>query len=976
MSAKVVFVMQLSEQKKIELPKRSGQLGRLLLLVWFLSIPQIAMPQVGEPLPTSAPAKQLKLKNRSVGVGDLVFSQQPGCLAWQNLGFTEPFLLELDAIASITSHPSTDQRRVLDKGSFLLETHLGQLIAGLLVAVDDRWLTLDSQILGQVRVDRRQVVSIVSADYVGQVVYAGLSDKAPWYDPTGWRDWDLQAGTLTANRQGASILGHLNLPERCELNVSLTWSGAPDFSISLGAITDQNKGQVAGQVGGQALQGLAHAAARLETWNRQVVLVQEVDRQADLIQIAELSDTQTQLELTILLDQTTGRIAVRDAYGRPLGQLHLPTDKPQVGTGVQIVNHGPVLSVDRLEVHHWDGFSRWTSQPHARVILRDGSVIDGTISDVDLLNQSITVASKSGPAQQFPLEMLATGQVQSLESEQVESGNADTNEASSSGGELKAQVPGSEPKDVEVVLMDGSRLKGQWLAGQSGKIIIRSDCVEQPLKIDPQDLRAVVGTDSRWTSDATANRNATLQVGQSTFYGFLVQNVDQADNQTLRWQPHGSRTASHLQPDAIGDITYRQELPVGADGQPTGRLESLFGDVPSDDQPNKMSTASLALATASDQKINFRSGDTIEAAITAIDLGGVHFLSDQTQVRFVPHLQLNSAQINAMQDNVHQPTEEKLRNLTTVPRALKDDPPTHLLVSVSGDYLRGRLLEMDEQWVTVESHREVARIPRSQIAQLIWLHDRDWSLNSSGDEARRTADTTPGYMIHVIHSGRGITFRPVRMQDSVLYGDSPLLGNCDVSIGGIQKILFGPELEPRILQYRKNPWGLSLAELPRAFAQEGHRPQTGQASPLLGKPAPHFTVRSTSDVPLGLKDLQGKVVVLDFWTSWCDDCVNQLPNITQMIDGFSQQQVQLISINVAESIGRIQTTLARLQLNLQVFLDRDGQIAQEYLADTMPQTLVVDQKGQVRWVHGGGNSHRVTEVKRVIEQLLSENTNF
>jgi hypothetical protein len=241
-------------------------IGRLVLLLWVLSIKQFAIAQVGELLEASVPAKRLKLKNRSVGIGEVVASQQPGCLAWQNQGFTEPFLLELDAISSITSPPTTDQRRKIVQGSFLLEMRSGQLIAGVLVAVDDRWMTLDSQLLGQVKVDRGQVVSIVSADYVGQVVYAGLLDKAPWNDPTGWRDWDLQAGTLTAHRQGASILGHLNLPERSELNLSLTWSGAPDFTISFGAITDQAAGQIAGQATGQAMPGLVPSAARLEIW--------------------------------------------------------------------------------------------------------------------------------------------------------------------------------------------------------------------------------------------------------------------------------------------------------------------------------------------------------------------------------------------------------------------------------------------------------------------------------------------------------------------------------------------------------------------------------------------------------------------------------------------------------------------------------------------------------------------------------------
>jgi peroxiredoxin len=77
---------------------------------------------------------------------------------------------------------------------------------------------------------------------------------------------------------------------------------------------------------------------------------------------------------------------------------------------------------------------------------------------------------------------------------------------------------------------------------------------------------------------------------------------------------------------------------------------------------------------------------------------------------------------------------------------------------------------------------------------------------------------------------------------------------------------------------------------------------------------------------------------------------------------------------VAESVGRVQATLDRLGLTVPVVIDRDGQVAKEYLADTLPQTVIVDQQGRVRWVLSGGSTKDLAEIKQVIQQLLAESS--
>ena len=64
----------------------------------------------------------------------------------------------------------------------------------------------------------------------------------------------------------------------------------------------------------------------------------------------------------------------------------------------------------------------------------------------------------------------------------------------------------------------------------------------------------------------------------------------------------------------------------------------------------------------------------------------------------------------------------KYERLLTLPRLQRGSPPTHLLRSTNGDYLRGRIVAMDDKTVKVEVRLEVARIPRDRVARITWLH--------------------------------------------------------------------------------------------------------------------------------------------------------------------------------------------------------------------------------------------------------------
>lgn len=153
---------------------------------------------------------------------------------------------------------------------------------------------------------------------------------------------------------------------------------------------------------------------------------------------------------------------------------------------------------------------------------------------------------------------------------------------------------------------------------------------------------------------------------------------------------------------------------------------------------------------------------------------------------------------------------------------------------------------------------------------------------------------------------------------------------------------------------------------------------------LIGQEAPDFRL-NVLDGPgktrrVTRADLAGKVVVLDFWATWCGPCMAEMPDIARMIKGYSDAGkpvvVVAVSIDQAEDgdegdiRAKVEKTLKAKELDLQVApvgqiaLDSSMTVARAYKAEAIPQIVLIDAKGVVRHVHIG-----VTERDTLTEEI-------
>lgn len=119
-------------------------------------------------------------------------------------------------------------------------------------------------------------------------------------------------------------------------------------------------------------------------------------------------------------------------------------------------------------------------------------------------------------------------------------------------------------------------------------------------------------------------------------------------------------------------------------------------------------------------------------------------------------------------------------------------------------------------------------------------------------------------------------------------------------------------------------------------------------------------------------DLSGKVMVVDFWASWCAPCKASFPTLSAVEKEFSPRGVVVIGVSVDEKQNAYDQFRKRLNPAFHTVRDRDHKLAADVKVPTMPTTLIVDRKGKVRFIHAGFHEDTPTLLRQQLQQLLEE----
>jgi thiol-disulfide isomerase/thioredoxin len=111
-------------------------------------------------------------------------------------------------------------------------------------------------------------------------------------------------------------------------------------------------------------------------------------------------------------------------------------------------------------------------------------------------------------------------------------------------------------------------------------------------------------------------------------------------------------------------------------------------------------------------------------------------------------------------------------------------------------------------------------------------------------------------------------------------------------------------------------------------------------------PAPDVTVTSLKNVSLKLSDLKGKVVLLNFWATWCPPCREEIPSMMKLNSAMAGKPFQMVAVSVDEGgVPAIESFFKESAYNLPAYTDPDGNAAKTYGVTGVPETFVIDKNG-------------------------------
>jgi cytochrome c-type biogenesis protein CcmF len=138
--------------------------------------------------------------------------------------------------------------------------------------------------------------------------------------------------------------------------------------------------------------------------------------------------------------------------------------------------------------------------------------------------------------------------------------------------------------------------------------------------------------------------------------------------------------------------------------------------------------------------------------------------------------------------------------------------------------------------------------------------------------------------------------------------------------------------------------------------------------PLPGQTAPRFTVNDLAGNSLALSDLRGRVVVVNFWATWCPPCEGELPDLQALWQAYQARGVVFVGVAMQEEAAEVREMASDAGVSFPLALDPENRIASSYGVTAVPETFVIDAEGRVAYFHIGAVGQE--QLQQELDSLL------
>lgn len=183
--------------------------------------------------------------------------------------------------------------------------------------------------------------------------------------------------------------------------------------------------------------------------------------------------------------------------------------------------------------------------------------------------------------------------------------------------------------------------------------------------------------------------------------------------------------------------------------------------------------------------------------------------------------------------------------------------------------------------------------------------------------------------------------------------------------------------EEEILQLSVFPAQLSqaldkLSETPLKSAEPAVK--LSEQVPLQEHPtkelAPELRLEDLNGKTHDLKDYRGKVVLLNFWATWCPPCIKEIPSINNLQKHFSSDDFVVLSVDVGEELKDVQAFLEHIPADYPVLLDSESSLTSTWQLTAFPSTFIIDRTGHLRYMYFGGLEWDEPQITKFLEKNL------
>lgn len=138
------------------------------------------------------------------------------------------------------------------------------------------------------------------------------------------------------------------------------------------------------------------------------------------------------------------------------------------------------------------------------------------------------------------------------------------------------------------------------------------------------------------------------------------------------------------------------------------------------------------------------------------------------------------------------------------------------------------------------------------------------------------------------------------------------------------------------------------------------------------RPAPDFTLKDMDDTAHSLSQYRGKVVMLNFWATWCPPCRREMPSMEAVYQNLKDEGLMVLAVNEWEPAEHVFAFMGQLSVfpEFPILFDTSGSVAEAFAVNGLPTTLIIDGRGRIVYRAIGGRDFEHPEVVKLLRELI------